>query len=249
MNSSTDNRAHFSGICMEKCGGLCCNPWWGIISYTMVKTNGLTNLDAFRGEVIKGIRLRQERITAAYVTNERPRRALFKSPERYNVSAKEIRANGSTLEINILAMFAFRCMYISPLTAGNACLIHPAVLGGKDVRPQNCAALGAPEARPNEKGYCRVIHAAQGLSPLRGPSASNASIAAAVELEKNISLKSFRDGLPTIEAAADNVIKGLKDYCSKNLPHLLQQEKPAAPGRNDPCWCGSNLKYKKCHGQ
>ncbi|MGZ6270226.1 MAG: SEC-C metal-binding domain-containing protein [Candidatus Limnocylindrales bacterium] len=20
-------------------------------------------------------------------------------------------------------------------------------------------------------------------------------------------------------------------------------------GRNDPCWCGSGLKYKKCHGR
>jgi hypothetical protein len=20
------------------------------------------------------------------------------------------------------------------------------------------------------------------------------------------------------------------------------------PGRNDPCWCGSGKKYKKCHG-
>ena len=24
--------------------------------------------------------------------------------------------------------------------------------------------------------------------------------------------------------------------------------KPAEPGRNDPCWCGSGKKYKKCHG-
>ena len=26
---------------------------------------------------------------------------------------------------------------------------------------------------------------------------------------------------------------------------------PAAPklGRNDPCWCGSGMKYKKCHGK
>ncbi len=25
-------------------------------------------------------------------------------------------------------------------------------------------------------------------------------------------------------------------------------EAPAAkPGRNDPCWCGSGAKYKKCH--
>jgi hypothetical protein len=21
------------------------------------------------------------------------------------------------------------------------------------------------------------------------------------------------------------------------------------PGRNDPCWCGSGKKYKKCHGR
>jgi hypothetical protein len=21
------------------------------------------------------------------------------------------------------------------------------------------------------------------------------------------------------------------------------------PGRNDPCWCGSKLKFKKCHGR
>jgi uncharacterized protein YecA (UPF0149 family) len=21
------------------------------------------------------------------------------------------------------------------------------------------------------------------------------------------------------------------------------------PGRNDPCWCGSSLKFKKCHGR
>jgi len=28
-----------------------------------------------------------------------------------------------------------------------------------------------------------------------------------------------------------------------------KQEGPpsVAPGRNDPCWCGSGRKYKKCH--
>lgn len=24
--------------------------------------------------------------------------------------------------------------------------------------------------------------------------------------------------------------------------------KPSLPGRNDPCWCGSGKKFKKCHG-
>lgn len=26
-------------------------------------------------------------------------------------------------------------------------------------------------------------------------------------------------------------------------------KKPHLPGRNDPCWCGSDRKYKKCHGK
>lgn len=26
------------------------------------------------------------------------------------------------------------------------------------------------------------------------------------------------------------------------------QKKPVLPGRNDPCWCGSGKKSKKCHG-
>ena len=33
----------------------------------------------------------------------------------------------------------------------------------------------------------------------------------------------------------------------KNL--FMPSEEPARPqtGRNDPCWCGSGKKYKKCH--
>ncbi len=31
-------------------------------------------------------------------------------------------------------------------------------------------------------------------------------------------------------------------------PRVLTVRKEAAPGRNDPCPCGSGLKYKKCHG-
>ena len=28
-----------------------------------------------------------------------------------------------------------------------------------------------------------------------------------------------------------------------------EQHAPSVkPGRNDPCWCGSGKKYKKCHG-
>jgi len=26
-----------------------------------------------------------------------------------------------------------------------------------------------------------------------------------------------------------------------------RKDQPALPGRNDLCWCGSGLKYKRCH--
>jgi uncharacterized protein len=31
-------------------------------------------------------------------------------------------------------------------------------------------------------------------------------------------------------------------------PRTETIRKPAEPGRNDPCPCGSGKKYKKCHG-
>jgi preprotein translocase subunit SecA len=34
------------------------------------------------------------------------------------------------------------------------------------------------------------------------------------------------------------------------LPHVEQRRVDPGEqiGRNDPCWCGSGKKYKKCHG-
>ena len=34
-----------------------------------------------------------------------------------------------------------------------------------------------------------------------------------------------------------------------NLFKGKEDQRPAVrPGRNEPCWCGSGRKYKKCHG-
>ena len=33
----------------------------------------------------------------------------------------------------------------------------------------------------------------------------------------------------------------------KNLFSRAERPKEAVLGRNDPCWCGSGKKYKKCH--
>ncbi len=30
-------------------------------------------------------------------------------------------------------------------------------------------------------------------------------------------------------------------------PAIAPVQKIACPGRNEPCWCGSEKKYKKCH--
>ena len=31
-------------------------------------------------------------------------------------------------------------------------------------------------------------------------------------------------------------------------PRVAPLRQAATPGRNDPCWCGSGKKFKKCHG-
>jgi SEC-C motif-containing protein/uncharacterized protein DUF5677 len=42
----------------------------------------------------------------------------------------------------------------------------------------------------------------------------------------------------------------LGDYVEKNQYAFAIQDEPtdSRTGRNDPCWCGSGKKYKKCHG-
>jgi preprotein translocase subunit SecA len=41
------------------------------------------------------------------------------------------------------------------------------------------------------------------------------------------------------------------DEAGEPLPAVVQQrrvDESEQIGRNDPCWCGSGKKYKKCHG-
>src|SRR3989304_2225538 len=155
MSVSGQGSSYFSEICIERCAGACCDPWWGIISFPMVKTNGGANLGAFRDQVAKNIRERERRIVEAYVTREDAPRALFDRPERYNVRVTAIKAEGPTLRLTILAMFAFRCRLIGP---DKSCTLHPTMLGGPDIRPPHCGYLGSLNARPGERGYCRIIH-------------------------------------------------------------------------------------------
>ena len=84
-----------SRVCVDLCGGRCCEPWWGIIIYSMTKRDGLSRLSDFKREVVRGIASRAERITSRYITNEMPPRLLFGMPDRYNVTVEKVEvANG-----------------------------------------------------------------------------------------------------------------------------------------------------------
>lgn len=241
MNNPSSNKSSFSSICIEHCKGRCCAPWWGIIAYQVKKHGGLTQLSNFKEEILRGIRDRERRIVEQYVTSEKPQRHLFKAPEKYSIIAENIAINGNTILINLRAMFAFNCLFLSK---DNVCTIHPAILGGHDIRPEHCGYLGSLDAKPNEKGYCRIIHTAASSDEL-------SKIKTAIDMEKSVSEKYYREGYTSAEMAVDSLLDKVKVYVERNAPALLSNilhESAKSPGRNDPCVCGSGKKYKKCHG-
>jgi len=63
------------------------------------------------------------------------------------------------------------------------------------------------------------------------------------------------DGPPSVSAArldafgeAIWAVYDLRDVWRQVGPRVETVRKPETPGRNDPCFCGSGKKYKKCHG-
>ncbi len=236
METKQKDASFFSDVCRIACNGLCCDPWWGIISYSVVMKGGLSSLASFKQELLRGINGRVARICEAYVTNETPARPLFDAPERYNVVVRGISDHGLSVRLDLLAMFAFRCRFLSP---EKSCLIHPSLNNGKEIRPPHCAFTGSIAAKPGEQGYCRIIHAAQG--------GQGAAIDEAISIEKGAASRHYDEGFATVDEAASMVIERLKRHCASNAPAKSGTGAKEA-GRNDPCPCGSGKKYKKCHG-
>jgi preprotein translocase subunit SecA len=53
----------------------------------------------------------------------------------------------------------------------------------------------------------------------------------------------------TLEALAAGAQPQAEDELIGGLPVVEQRQvDPDLPGRNDPCWCGSGKKFKRCHG-
>ena len=235
----------FSALCIDRCGGRCCAPWWGIVSFTLRKDNGLSGLADFSGVLKKAVKKREERIKESYVTSETVPRALFKTPEKYNVQIEEVKIEGATLLITLRAMFAFHCLF---LTEDTQCGIHPEVIGpegsGEDIRPPHCGYMGTLNAEYGEKGFCRIIHTAA------KEGATDEEVDLSIEAEIESSRVFFDGGFNTLDEATEAFIVELKAYCQKNAPQMFPKEAGAEKtGRNDPCPCGSTKKFKKCCGK
>jgi len=58
------------------------------------------------------------------------------------------------------------------------------------------------------------------------------------------------DSAPDVEVAGDREASRLQ-HGDEDVEEPRPATSAGAPklGRNDPCYCGSGLKYKKCHGK
>ena len=64
--------------------------------------------------------------------------------------------------------------------------------------------------------------------------------------------QAWKGRLPTREDLIDEAcfaIQDLRVWWLDHAPRPATRRVEATPGRNDPCPCGSGLKYKKCHGK
>jgi preprotein translocase subunit SecA len=91
----------------------------------------------------------------------------------------------------------------------------------------------------------------QGPVPQRRPSAASSSATggARVSYSGGTSVPAGAQAMAAAAgAAAANGGDGYEDG-EPMLPVAVEQHRSEGePGRNDPCWCGSGKKYKKCHG-
>ncbi len=233
----------FSSICVRECGGACCDPWWGIINYTLLKRDALGNKKVFHRELVKSIKIREKRIVDAYITREARPRPLFVRPESYNLIVRDIVEDKGGLRLNLILMMAFRCHFLSK---DNICEIHPTIIKGPDIRPPHCGQLGSPGQRPDEQGHCRIIGAAESANSTSAP-----EIGEAIRIEKVRARQYLCEGTSDLEEAASRVDRRIEEYCEEK--HISREARPLSvekkPGRNAPCSCGSGRKYKKCHGR
>jgi preprotein translocase subunit SecA len=86
--------------------------------------------------------------------------------------------------------------------------------------------------------------------PFQSHSASPASSSATGGGRVNYSSGASASNGASAVAAAAGVVPEAGAVAGSEQPAMVAQRHVDAnePGRNDPCWCGSGKKYKRCHG-
>jgi preprotein translocase subunit SecA len=69
------------------------------------------------------------------------------------------------------------------------------------------------------------------------------------EFDLNYGSIVFNTAFKVFEVDLGEVAKARKEEVKQREDAKAQQMLGKKPGRNDPCWCGSKKKYKRCHGE
>jgi preprotein translocase subunit SecA len=84
--------------------------------------------------------------------------------------------------------------------------------------------------------------------PQRRPSAASSSATGGAQVSYSGGTSGTAGAQAMAAAAAAGPVLGTAEDDDEPLPAVEQHRSENEPGRNDPCWCGSGKKFKKCHG-
>ncbi len=84
--------------------------------------------------------------------------------------------------------------------------------------------------------------------PQRRPSAASSSATGGARVSYSGGTSGATGAQAMAAAAAAGPVLGTAEDDYEPLPAVEQHRSEGEPGRNDPCWCGSGKKFKKCHG-
>jgi preprotein translocase subunit SecA len=102
------------------------------------------------------------------------------------------------------------------------------------------AAAQAPEAKQSSEEAAAEQMSAEGAKPAGLAGTAATSETNAISEEQQESQPMPQSALPGTRQVNPALVAAARRRAQQQAPKL---------GRNDPCWCGSGLKYKKCHGK
>jgi hypothetical protein len=115
------------------------------------------------------------------------------------------------------------------------------------------------ERRPQQAILARAIHVIRAIGdrPEAGGSVGRSLSSITIPREAGGPTMAFHAGTsmrlipaPATVISTSGVQVGFREFAVRRAdPELVPPEGTPLPGRNDPCWCGSGVKYKRCHGR